>query len=75
MKRRDVLKGVGLTTLGLAGLSPQVKAAEVFDLTDGANLAEGPTRKKNPGNLTAAPRANWSAMPNCSKSSFLTNTR
>jgi gluconate 2-dehydrogenase gamma chain len=48
MKRRDVLKGVGLTTLGLAGLSPQVKAAEVFDLTDGANLAEGPDKKKEP---------------------------
>jgi hypothetical protein len=28
MKRRDLLKGAGLTTLGLAGLSPQVKAAE-----------------------------------------------
>lgn len=41
MKRRDVLKGVGLTTLGLAGLSPQVKAAEVFDLAE-----EGPDKKK-----------------------------
>jgi len=30
MKRRDLLKGIGLTSLGLAGLSPQVKAAEVF---------------------------------------------
>ena len=28
MKRRDLLKNAGLTTLGLAGLSPQVKAAE-----------------------------------------------
>lgn len=28
MKRRQLLKGAGLTTLGLAGLSPQVKAAE-----------------------------------------------
>lgn len=41
MKRRDILKGVGLTTLGLAGLSPQVKAAEVFD-------QEGPDKKKDP---------------------------
>ncbi len=31
MKRRDLLKGAGLTTLGLAGLSPQVKAAEWLD--------------------------------------------
>lgn len=31
MKRRDLLKSAGLTTLGLAGLSPQVKAAEWFD--------------------------------------------
>ncbi|MEO6760036.1 MAG: gluconate 2-dehydrogenase subunit 3 family protein [Saprospiraceae bacterium] len=31
MKRRDLLKGIGLTSLGLAGLSPQVKAAEILD--------------------------------------------
>lgn len=31
MKRRDLLKNAGLTTLGLAGLSPQVKAAEWLD--------------------------------------------
>ena len=41
MKRRDMLKGVGLTTLGLAGLSPQVKAAEVFEV-------ESPDKKKEP---------------------------
>ena len=41
MKRRDILKGVGLTTLGLAGLSPQVKAAEVLDF-------EHPDKKKEP---------------------------
>lgn len=42
MKRRDALKGLGLTTLGLAGLSPQVKAAEALDL-----VAE-PNKKKEP---------------------------
>ena len=31
MKRRNVLKTIGLGSLGLAGLSPQVKAAEIFD--------------------------------------------
>ncbi len=31
MKRRDLLKNAGLTTLGLAGLSPQVQAAEWLD--------------------------------------------
>mgnify|MGYP000882169084 CR=1 FL=1 len=30
MKRRDALKTLSLTTLGLAGLSPQIQAAEVF---------------------------------------------
>lgn len=30
MKRRDLLKSIGLTSLGLAGLSPQVKAAEIL---------------------------------------------
>jgi hypothetical protein len=40
MKRRDALKSIGLSTLGLAGLSPQVVAAE--------NLLEneGPGKKK-----------------------------
>lgn len=41
MKRRDALKGISLTTLGLAGLSPQVKAAEVLDLAE-------PEKKKEP---------------------------
>lgn len=41
MKRRDALKGISLTTLGLAGLSPQIKAAEVFDLA-------APDKKKEP---------------------------
>ena len=41
MKRRDILKGVGLTTLGLAGLSPQIKAAEALDF-------EHPDKKKEP---------------------------
>jgi hypothetical protein len=31
MKRRDVLKGISLSALGLAGLNPQVKAAELAD--------------------------------------------
>ena len=31
MKRRDLLKGIGLTSLSLAGLSPQIKAAEMLD--------------------------------------------
>ncbi len=30
MKRRDLLKGIGLTSLGLAGLSPQIRAAEML---------------------------------------------
>jgi len=30
MKRRDLLKGIGLTSLGLAGLSPQITAAEML---------------------------------------------
>lgn len=48
MKRRDALKGIGLTTLGLAGLSPQIKAAEVLDpLADLAPVAE-PDKKKEP---------------------------
>jgi gluconate 2-dehydrogenase gamma chain len=35
MKRRDVLKGISLSALGLAGLNPQVKAAELADYADG----------------------------------------
>ncbi|MFN4257079.1 MAG: gluconate 2-dehydrogenase subunit 3 family protein [Saprospiraceae bacterium] len=37
MKRRDALKSIGLTSLGLAGLHPQVQAAEFADflLPDG----------------------------------------
>jgi hypothetical protein len=31
MKRRSLLKGIGLSTLGLVGLNPQVKAAEMLD--------------------------------------------
>lgn len=31
MKRRDILKGISLGSLGLAGLNPQVKAAEFLD--------------------------------------------
>lgn len=31
MKRRDLLKGISLSSLGLVGLNPQVKAAEMFD--------------------------------------------
>ncbi len=31
MKRRNVLKSIGLGSLGLVGLNPQVKAAEVID--------------------------------------------
>jgi gluconate 2-dehydrogenase gamma chain len=34
MKRRDVLKGISLSALGLAGLNPQVKAAELADHAD-----------------------------------------
>lgn len=31
MKRRDLLKGISLSSLGLVGLNPQVQAAEIFD--------------------------------------------
>ena len=41
MKRRDLLKGAGLTTLGLAGLSPQVKAAEWLDPLVPSDAVEG----------------------------------
>jgi hypothetical protein len=30
MKRRNLLKGIGLSSLGMVGLNPQVKAAEIF---------------------------------------------
>ena len=30
MKRRNLLKGIGLSSLGMVGLSPQVKAAEIL---------------------------------------------
>lgn len=35
MKRRDVLKGISMTSLGLVGLNPQVKAAEAIDFIAG----------------------------------------
>ena len=41
MKRRDLLKGAGLTTLGLAGLNPQVKAAELLDFVAPAEEEKG----------------------------------
>lgn len=41
MKRRDLLKNAGLTTLGLAGLSPQVKAAEWLDPLVPSETVEG----------------------------------
>ncbi len=41
MKRRDLLKNAGLTTLGLAGLSPQVKAAEWLDPLVPSDTVEG----------------------------------
>ena len=41
MKRRDLLKGAGLTTLGLAGLNPQVKAAELLDFVAPADGEKG----------------------------------
>ncbi len=31
MKRRDILKGISLSSLGLVGLNPQVKASEITD--------------------------------------------
>jgi gluconate 2-dehydrogenase gamma chain len=31
MKRRDLLKGISLSSLGLVGLNPQVQAAEILD--------------------------------------------
>jgi len=31
MKRRNVLKSIGLSSLGLVGLNPQVKASEILD--------------------------------------------
>ena len=35
MKRRDVIKGISLSSLGLVGLNPQVKAAEALDFIAG----------------------------------------
>ncbi len=46
MKRRDLLKGIGLTSLGLAGLSPQVRAAEILAPALAPDAAEG--FKKDP---------------------------
>jgi hypothetical protein len=36
MKRRSLLKGIGLGSLGMVGLNPQVKAAEMLDAVSGA---------------------------------------
>lgn len=44
MKRRDALKSIGLSSLGLAGLSPQVIAAENLLAEDGP----GKKKKKEP---------------------------
>lgn len=44
MKRRNLLKSIGLTSLGLAGLSPQVKAAENIVAAEN----EGDKKKKEP---------------------------
>lgn len=44
MKRRDALKSIGLSSLGLAGLSPQVIAAENLLADDGP----GKKKKKEP---------------------------
>ena len=42
MKRRDVLKNIGLSSLGLAGLSPQIKAAELL----APPIGDEPDKKK-----------------------------
>ena len=44
MKRRNLLKSIGLTSLGLAGLSPQVQAAEQLIPVD----ETGDKKKKEP---------------------------
>lgn len=44
MKRRDILKGISMGSLGLVGLSPQVKAAEFID-----PLIQEDDEKKDPG--------------------------
>ena len=44
MKRRNLLKSIGLTSLGLAGLSPQVKAAENIIAAEN----DGDNKKKEP---------------------------
>jgi len=40
MKRRDILKGISLSSLGLVGLNPQVQAAEMLD-----RITETPEKK------------------------------
>jgi gluconate 2-dehydrogenase gamma chain len=42
MKRRTILKGISLTSLGMTGLNPQVQAAEYFGIEE----EEGPGKKK-----------------------------
>lgn len=44
MKRRNVLKGIGLSSLGLVGLHPQIKAAESLD----PSLYPDESKKKDP---------------------------
>ena len=47
MKRRNVLKSIGLSSLGLVGLSPQVKASEILGpMPDTALMPED--KKKDP---------------------------
>ncbi|MEI6410923.1 MAG: gluconate 2-dehydrogenase subunit 3 family protein [Bacteroidota bacterium] len=49
MKRRNLLKGIGLTTLGLVGLNPQIKAAEMLDFGPEPKADDAPEGdKKNP---------------------------
>lgn len=47
MKRRNVLKSIGLSSLGLVGLSPQVKASEMLDPLPDPALAQD-DKKKDP---------------------------
>ena len=35
MKRRNLLKGIGLSSLGMVGLNPQVKASEILSPLEG----------------------------------------
>ena len=46
MKRRDLLRGIGLSSLGLVGLSPQIRAAEILDPLSPATAPPG--EKKDP---------------------------